>query len=209
MEAKKTIHARMAAIKEELSKMEFKKSGVNKFAGFKYHELSDFMGAINSLNLKHGVNDSIRISTDEAGLVLTNVENDEDVYRVSVPYVNAEMLGKGGAPSNTDAIQRLGSTITYLRRYLYMTAYNIQENDGVDSQEQVARSQAKTKQPTPNPNVELLGANTDASNSKTTKELQEVWAVHPNLHKNAEFIKVVTARKLALQKVAPQKVTMP
>ena len=133
----KTIHERMAEIKSELSKTEIKKSGHNKFAGFKYHELSDFIQVINNLNLKYGVNDIVNI--DEANgvcsITLVNTKDSEDRYTITTPFREAEMLGKGGAKSNVDAVQRMGSTITYNRRYLYMTAYNIQENDGVDSVE--------------------------------------------------------------------------
>jgi hypothetical protein len=57
------------------------------------------------------------------------------------------MLGKGGTPSNVDMIQRMGSTITYNRRYLYMTAYNIVESDSVDSQEPTKTPPAPAKTP--------------------------------------------------------------
>lgn len=148
MEKEKTIHERMAAIKAELSKTEIKKSGHNKFAGFKYHELSDFIQVINNLNLKHGVNDIVNI--DETNgvctITLVNTSKPDDKYTITTPFREAEMLGKGGAKSNVDAVQRMGSTITYNRRYLYMTAYNIQENDGVDSAEPNG-SNTKAKQP--------------------------------------------------------------
>ena len=64
---------------------------------------------------------------------LVNSDDKDDFYEVIIPYVEAEMLAKGGDKSVVDAIQRLGSTITYNRRYLYQTAYDITENDGVDS----------------------------------------------------------------------------
>jgi hypothetical protein len=134
----KTIHERMAIIKHELAKRIIKKSGHNKFAGFKYHELSDFIEHINELNFEHGVNDCIQIDEvqNECRITLTNVNNVRDSYTIITPFREAEMLGKGGAASSVDAVQRMGSTITYNRRYLYMTAYNIQENDGVDGNEQ-------------------------------------------------------------------------
>jgi len=130
-----TIHARMAKIKKELSDTKIEKSGFNKFAGFKYHELSDFIEVVNKLNDKHGVNDVVNIDKISGSCTLTlyNVEDAKDFITVVTPYEEAQMLGKGGAPSNVDKIQRMGSTITYNRRYLYMTAYNIQESDGVDS----------------------------------------------------------------------------
>ena len=136
------VDARMAKIKKELNEKKIPKSGHNKFGGFYYHELSDFMPFINELNEKHGVNDEIYISAEErcCRLTLTNVDDVENISVVELPYVEAEMLGKGGTPSNVDAIQRLGATITYLRRYLYMTAYNIQENDSVDTADNTTTS---------------------------------------------------------------------
>ncbi len=135
----KTIHARMAAIKKELSETKIAKSGHNKFAGFKYHELSDFIEIVNKLNQKHGVNDVVNIdkANNQCSLTLYNVDDSKDYLIVTTPYEEAEMLAKGGGASKVDKIQRMGSTITYNRRYLYMTAYNIQESDGVDSQEPV------------------------------------------------------------------------
>jgi len=132
----KTIHARMAAIKAELSEIKIPKSGHNRFAGFKYHELSDFLMEINKLNQKHGVNDVINIdkANNQCSLTLYNVDDSKDYAIITTPYEDAEMLGKNGTPSKVDKIQRMGSTVTYNRRYLYMTAYNIQENDGVDNQ---------------------------------------------------------------------------
>jgi hypothetical protein len=160
----KTVHARMSAIKAELAKIEIKKSGHNKFAGFKYHELQDFMVHINQLNQKHGVNDLVEIDEDkkECRITLINVDVKDDFYIVSVPYREAQMLGKGGTPSNVDMIQRMGSTITYNRRYLYMTAYNIVESDSVDSQEP-----AKTP-PVKLPAVDFNGAVEAIKEGKTT-----------------------------------------
>lgn len=148
-----TIHGRMAEIKKELAAREIKKSGHNKFAGFKYHELSDFISHINELNLNYGVNDLVEINESEGSckITLVNVDDSDDKYSIITPYREAEMLAKGGKPSTTDAIQRMGSTITYNRRYLYMTAYNIQENDGVDAQEpgNGTKKEAKKEQQKP------------------------------------------------------------
>jgi len=148
-EEKKTIHARMAEVKKELSEREIRKSGHNEFADFKYHELNDCISHINELNLKHGVNDIVEINESEGlcKITLINVDDSEDKYSIVTPYREAEMLSKGGKPSTTDAIQRMGSTITYNRRYLYMTAYNIQEHDGVDSQEPGNGTKKKPAQP--------------------------------------------------------------
>ena len=131
----KSVHEKMSVIKKELSKCKIPKSGHNKFAGFNYHELQDFMPFINDLNQKHGVNCVPRFLKKEGicTLKIVNTEDEQNYYEVVIPFVEAQMLAKGGSPSNVDAIQRMGSTLTYNRRYLYMSAYDIIESDGVDS----------------------------------------------------------------------------
>ena len=131
----KSVHEKMSVIKKELSKSKIPKSGNNKFAGFRYHELQDFMPFINDLNEKHGVNCVPRFLKKEGicTLKIVNTEDEQNYYEVVIPFVEAQMLAKGGSPSNVDAIQRMGSTLTYNRRYLYMSAYDIIESDGVDS----------------------------------------------------------------------------
>ncbi len=131
MEKEMNIHQRIASIKKELHESPLKKSGHNKYAGFKYHELADFLPRIVELNAKYQINDTIEITRELAHLHLSY---NNDKVTITVPFADAEMLGKGGTASSVDAIQRLGATITYLRRYLYLTAYGIVENDVVDSQ---------------------------------------------------------------------------
>jgi len=158
MDKEKTIglHHRMSQIKMELSKCKIPKSGHNKFSNFYYHELTDFMPFINELNVKHGVNAYPKFLKQEGICVLTLVNSDdkEDFYDVVIPYIDAEMLSKGGGASVVDAIQRLGSTITYNRRYLYQSAYDIVESDGVDSLP--PNDSEKEKIPTPQPKAEQL-----------------------------------------------------
>lgn len=153
-----SVHARMALIKSELSKCKIPKSGHNKFAGFKYHELQDFMPFINELNAKHGINTVPKFLEKQGICVLKviNSENADDNYEIIIPFVHAEMLGKGGAKSNVDAIQRMGSTITYNRRYLYMSAYDIVENDSVDVAEPTKPS--APQQPKTLPKVDFVKA---------------------------------------------------
>jgi hypothetical protein len=150
------LHHRMSQIKMELSKCKIPKSGHNKFSNFYYHELTDFMPFINELNVKHGVNAYPKFLKQEGICVLTLVNSDdkEDFYDVVIPYIDAEMLSKGGGASVVDAIQRLGSTITYNRRYLYQSAYDIVESDGVDSLP--PNESEKEKTPTPQPKQEQL-----------------------------------------------------
>ena len=49
------IYQKIQAVKKELSERELKKSGENKFSGFKYYELGDFLPSIIELCAKYGL----------------------------------------------------------------------------------------------------------------------------------------------------------
>ncbi len=135
MEHKKgAIHKKVSAIKAEVSKLNLTMSGHNKFVGFDYLELKDFLPALMKLQHEKGVDDTFTFDKERASLTLTCVETG-DSKTVSMPFVEAEMLGKGGAKSSVDAIQRMGATATYFRRFLYLAAYGIVESDMASSQE--------------------------------------------------------------------------
>jgi len=90
--------------------------------------LSDFLGIIAHLNVKYGVAEHISINNEQATLTLTNTDDPSEQIQVSVPFVMADMQTKN------DSIQKLGATLTYLRRYLYVQAYAITEHDVIDAQ---------------------------------------------------------------------------
>jgi len=104
-----------------------KKSGKNKFAGFKYFELGDFLPTVNKLFSDNGLNGYVTFTHELACLVITDVEDDTSV-EITSPMVDIDM--KGANP-----IQNLGAVQTYQRRYLYLAALGIVENDVVDTQE--------------------------------------------------------------------------
>ena len=111
---------------------DIKKSGKNKFAGYEYFELGDFIPAIHKIFDEVGLCGVVRFTDSVASLTVYDVE---DVSHGSVeftsPMVYAENI-KG------QAIQNLGSTHTYLRRYLWLMAMEIVEHDSVDSTAPVA-----------------------------------------------------------------------
>lgn len=122
------IYQKINELKRDFSTIEVKKSGKNAHLGFKYHELGDFLGIIATLNVKYGVAEHISIDNQQATLTLTNTDEPSEQIQVSVPFVMADMQVKN------DAIQKLGATLTYLRRYLYVQAYAITEHDVIDAQ---------------------------------------------------------------------------
>jgi hypothetical protein len=117
---KKLMNARMA-----LQSMELKKSGHNKFAGYQYFELGDFLPQINEIFHSIGLCGVISYDTDYASLTITDVDDGTNIV-ITSPMVEANLKG-------AHAIQNLGAVETYQRRYLWMTAMEIVEHDALDS----------------------------------------------------------------------------
>ena len=159
------VFKRLSRARHAIGATDIPKSGRNKYAGFDYHELKDILPPINKYNDFYGLADIIDISEerDVASIEIFNVDDRKDSISFSIPYTEAEMLAKGGAPSTVDAIQRLGSTVTYIRRYLYLLAYNIVESDAVDST--VDSTQPKEGSKSPAKKKSFSKAKTQASKS--------------------------------------------
>jgi hypothetical protein len=108
-----------------LQQMSLKKSGHNKFAGYQYFELGDFLPQINEIFHGQGLCGVISYDTDYASLTITDVDDGTNIV-ITSPMVEANLKG-------AHAIQNLGAVETYQRRYLWMTAMEIVEHDALDS----------------------------------------------------------------------------
>ena len=129
-ERERTINERIISIRVKLQNSKLKKSGKNKFAGFEYFELSDFLPRLNELMLEEGINDLFTIEDDEAKLTLLRGE-EEQTYKM--PFVRFNVpVNKSGQPSMQE-IQYIGALITYCKRYLYQNAFGICECEVIDS----------------------------------------------------------------------------
>ena len=119
----KLMNARLA-----LQSAELKKSGNNKFAGYSYFELADFLPTVQGIFLEQGLCGVVSFGKDEANLTIIDIDNPADRIVINSPMAEAQL--KGCHP-----IQNLGAVQTYLRRYLWVTAMEIVEHDALDSSE--------------------------------------------------------------------------
>lgn|GEM_PF-6815514 len=124
------IYKKLAKIRLDFGKEKIKKSGLNKFSGFKYYELGDIIPLILALEEKYGVASNITFTETTAKMVIVDTDN----YSPDDPttFVEYEIPLKIPTVKGANEAQNLGSVITYDRRYLYMLAYNIVENDSFD-----------------------------------------------------------------------------
>ena len=155
--AEKNIYTKLAMARVALQKKALKKSGVNKYAGFRYFELSDFLPAVNEIFSEIGLCSHFVIE----GEAMVNISPTDEPYYVSIPerayltIVNCDNIAETVQFSSSVAeapmkgalpIQQLGSIHTYMRRYLYLEALEISECDGVDAIDQ--KTQAGTVEET-------------------------------------------------------------
>lgn len=119
------IYKKLAEARVKLQESKVKKSGKNKFSNFDYYELADFLPTINKINHELEILSIFTFNQTEAKLVVIDSEDSTQV-EFSIPTTFASM--KGANP-----IQELGATETYLRRYLFLVAYEITDGEVVDS----------------------------------------------------------------------------
>lgn len=102
-----------------------KKSGHNKFAGYNYFELSDFLPAALSAFGEAGLCGVISFDPNFATMTVIDTVTG-NTHLITSPMAEAAL--KGANP-----IQNLGAAQTYQRRYLWMAALEIIEQDAVDT----------------------------------------------------------------------------
>lgn len=120
-----TVHKKLMQARVKLQGIQLKKSGLNKFAGYQYFELGDFLPHIQTIFHEVGLCGVVSYDTDYAVLAITDVE-DGTMIIIRSPMAEAQLKG-------THPIQNLGAVETYQRRYLWMTAMEIVEHDILDA----------------------------------------------------------------------------
>lgn len=120
------VYSKLNNARIELQRRELKKSGRNKFAGYNYFELGDFLPVVQEIFANVGLCGVVSYGTDEASLSIFDCENPSDVISISSPMSSAALKG-------AHDIQNLGAVQTYLRRYLWVTAMEIVEHDELDA----------------------------------------------------------------------------
>ena len=132
------IYSKMQKARCEFQEKPLKKSGHNKFAGYRYFELGDFLPTINSLLEKYNLCSNISFDNEMATLTIVNAENTDEKLVFTSPMSNASLKG-------CHDVQNLGAVQTYLRRYLWVNAFEIVESDGLDATTGKDDKPSKTK----------------------------------------------------------------
>ena len=120
------IYQKLNAAREAFHSRQLKKSGLNKFAGYSYFELSDFVVPALQIFGQYGLTSIIRFGKEIAEMQIINVDKPEESITITSPMSTAALKG-------CHEVQNLGAVQTYIRRYLWVAALEIVEHDALDS----------------------------------------------------------------------------
>jgi hypothetical protein len=128
------VYQKLNLAREKFHAAEIKKSGHNKFAGYYYFELGDFVVPALRIFKEVGLTSVMRFESDIATMEIVNNDKPEDRIYITSPMSEASL--KGCHP-----VQNLGAVETYVRRYLWVAALEIVEHDALDSSEPVKEAE--------------------------------------------------------------------
>ena len=122
-----SVYKKLQDARIQLQNTKLSKSGKNKFAGYEYFELGDFLPSIQNICQKVGLCGVVSFNTDMAYLTIYDTEGgDGDFVTFTSPMSSAALKG-------CHDVQNLGAVQTYLRRYLWTNAFEIVEHDALDA----------------------------------------------------------------------------
>jgi hypothetical protein len=120
------VYQKLNQARSLFHKTKLQKTGHNKFAGYYYFELSDFVVPALDIFNQVGLVSVIKFGKELAEMHIINVDKPEEVIIVTSPMSEAAL--KGCHP-----VQNLGAVETYIRRYLWVAALEIVEHDALDA----------------------------------------------------------------------------
>lgn len=127
-----SVYKKLMQARIKLQNTELKKSGHNKFAGYTYFELGDFLPQVNTIFDELGLCGVISYGNELATLTIVDSEAEANSPVITITSPMAEANLKGCHP-----IQNLGAVETYTRRYLWVAAMELVEHDALDSSEPI------------------------------------------------------------------------
>lgn len=182
-----SVHKKLMQARIALQSKSLKKSGNNKFAGYSYFELGDFLPTVQGIFADLGLCGIVSFGEQVATLTITDTDGGGSID-ITSPMSSAALKG-------CHEVQNLGAVQTYLRRYLWVTAMEIVEHDALD---------ATTGAQQPEQKLSVDEVIAGINGCETTQGVRAMWSViktlPPALRKQAEA--AAKARVSALEGAA-------
>lgn len=121
------VYQKLNLARVKFLEAQVQKSGFSDY--YDYFELRDIVPIATDIFNELGLTHNLLISDDDVTFRITNSDNATDYILFSTPYIQYQETKN----KLMNEVQRLGATITYMRRYLYMMALDICEADYIDA----------------------------------------------------------------------------
>lgn len=146
-----------------------KKTGKNMHIKFMYFELEDIVPVATPIFAELGLLPLVNFTDEAATMTIVNVDEPSETIQFTSPMRVIE----GNAATN--AVQALGASETYQRRYLYMAALDITENDTLDGTAGApAPSPAPKAPPTPEQREAVKKELTNAEGNASDLQIKQL-----------------------------------
>ena len=119
------IYQKLNAAREQFHQVKMEKSGKNTFAKYDYFTLSDFIKPALKVMSTNGLCATISFSADIATMTIVNIEKLDEQIVITSPMGSALLKG-------CHEVQNIGAVETYQRRYLWVAALEIIEQDALE-----------------------------------------------------------------------------
>ena len=128
------VYQRLLMARSKFLDANVEKSGKNMHLSFKYFELEDIVPTAIRIFNEVGLISVVNFTLDVATMEIINTENPDESVSFVAPFNQiAPIVSNTTGKQATNEMQALGSSITYMRRYLYMIALDICESDSIDA----------------------------------------------------------------------------
>lgn len=176
------------------------KTGKNMHLTFKYFELDDIVPIATRIFNDVGLIGIVNFTDTVATMNIVNTENPEETIAFSSPFNQIQPIISKEGKAATNEMQALGSSITYMRRYLYMMALDICESDSIDANiGKLVTAPSESKAPTtPEKREEIKENLTSPADNATPLQIKGLKAVLKKL-KDADPSKEEMIAKIAVE----------
>lgn len=196
------IYQKLLKARAMFLEADVKKTGKNMHLSFKYFELEDIVPTATRIFGEVGIVPLVNFTADTATMTIVNTDNPEETVTFVSPFNQIAPIVSNAGKQATNEMMALGSSITYMRRYLYMIALDICESDGIDANAGVPAPAAapapKAPPATPEQRQEVKQELTAPADNATALQIKGLKAVLKKL-KDADPSKEEMIAQIAVQ----------
>ena len=192
---------KLAQARKKFLEKGVEKSGVNQHLEFKYFRLEDIVPEATEIFAEVGLLHVFSIKGDVASMIVYNTDDINDFVEFTAPFIVVKpIVNKEGKQVSND-VADLGSSITYLRRYLYLMCLDIVEADEIDAN---LKSPEETEKELKKLDIKT---STKKEKPKNEEEKKEIVKELTNQEEQADALQIKALKTLLkeLKTVAPDK----